>query len=167
MAEIAFKFYFKSFTFQLRQSEAQQHRTPFCRGTHSIPRRFLFFITPFFLKSIPIPMYLISIFHPVNLSTGGSSCGAKGILHLSVGYVAKLGRQVGPCGLVWRVPRFVNELEGHHQTLTSVRKHMVLWLLFNFRKSLVYVPKLCSFANAYPTTFEIVQITSRGWLCVV
>jgi hypothetical protein len=58
----------------------------------------------------------------------------------------KAGPPSGLCGLVWRVSRFFNELEGHQQTLTLVRKPMVLWLLFNFRKSLVYVPKLCNFA---------------------
>jgi hypothetical protein len=30
--------------------------------------------------------------------------------------------------------------------LTLVCKPMVLWLLFNFRKRLVYVPNLCNFA---------------------
>jgi hypothetical protein len=37
-------------------------------------------------------------------------------------WAVKLGRQVGLCGLVWMVSRFVNELEGHQQTLTLVRK---------------------------------------------
>jgi hypothetical protein len=44
----------------------------------------------------------------------------------SANWAAKLGRQVGLCGLVWRVSRFVNELEGHQQTLTLVHKPMVL-----------------------------------------
>jgi hypothetical protein len=41
-------------------------------------------------------------------------------------WAGKLCRPVGLCGLVWVVSRFVNELEGHQQTLTLVRNPMVL-----------------------------------------
>jgi hypothetical protein len=48
-------------------------------------------------------------------------------------------RPVGLRGWFW-------ELEGHQFTLTPVSRPMLLWLLFNFRPSLVFIPKLRNYS---------------------
>jgi hypothetical protein len=87
-------------------------------------------------KSLLVALHFCSMDRPVGLQSWADllnylyvkkSAGGPPFLQYGPAYwAAKLGREVGLCGLVWRVSRFVNESEGHQQTLTLVCKPMVL-----------------------------------------